>query len=126
MTVKAIVRETWFKVVSLVVAPAAVWVLWLVWTSFIALSLPDEVAYADDIAPLAASDAALLSALAELAAKEQERHELWVCDEKQEELDAFYERIEAGEELTERERDRMQTLKEQMGETGLKCARFDD
>lgn len=123
---RKLLHETWFKVGGLVIAPAVVWVLWLVWTSLIAMSLPDDVAYADDIAPLSEADMAILAALAEFSAKEQERHELWLCDEKGEELEGYYTRQEAGEELTEREKDRMQTLKGQMGETGLKCARFED
>lgn len=119
MSVKAIVRETWIKVVVGLVSTAilggAYW-------------LQSNVVFAGDLEPIAASVKELADEIGKQRADSERQQDEWRCSELDEELQDFYSRQEAGETLSQREVDRMTRIKERMGdgETGLKCARFED
>lgn len=112
MSLKAIVRETWVKVavglLSLAILGSIAW-------------LQANIVFAGDLEPIA-------EAIKELAEESKAQQDEWRCSELDEELQGFYARQEAGETLSQRELDRMTRIKERMGdgETGLKCARFED
>ena len=112
MSLKAIIHDTWVKVavglLSLAILGGVAW-------------LQSNIVFAGDLAPIA-------EAVKELAEQSKEQQDEWRCSELEEELQDFYGRQEAGETLSQREIDRMARIKERMGdgETGLKCARFED
>lgn len=112
MSLKAIVRETWVKVAvgvsSAVILSAAYW-------------LQSNIVLAGDLEPIA-------EAVKALAEESREQQDEWRCSELDEELQDFYDRQESGDTLSQREIDRMARIKERMGdgETGLRCARFED
>lgn len=88
---------------------------------FVGTWLSANIVFAGDLEPIA-------EAIKALADESKEQQDEWRCSELEEELQDFYDRQEAGAILTQREIDRMARIKERMGdgETGLKCARFED
>lgn len=112
MTLKAIVHETWVKVVvgllSLAIFGGIAW-------------LQANIVFAGDLEPIA-------EAVKALAEESREQQDEWRCSELDEELQEFYSRQEAGDTLSQREIDRMARIKERMGdgEDALRCHRFED
>ncbi len=83
--------------------------------------LQSNIVIAGDLKPIA-------DAVQDLAEQSKEQQDEWRCSELDEELADFYVKQDSGETLTQRDLDRMARIKERMGdgETGLKCARFED
>lgn len=123
MSLSHILRETWFKVAGgvfgIVILAVGGWATnWL----------SANIVFAGDLEPIAESVKELADEISKQREESERQQDEWRCSELDEELQDFYDRQEAGETLTQRELDRMQRIKDRMGEgeTGLRCARFED
>jgi hypothetical protein len=115
MSIEAHLRDLWVKVA---VGVAGSLILGAIYW------LHANIVFAGDLTPIA-------EAVKDLAEQSKEQQDEWRCSELDEELQDYYaqqDELPDGETLPQRDLDRMSRIKERMGdgETGLKCARFED